>query len=47
LRAAASPERTDFLFYVLTADDGSHAFARTNAEHERNAADARRRGVLP
>jgi UPF0755 protein len=37
LKAAAAPARTDFFFYV--AKPGAcHAFAETNAEHERNVA---------
>ena len=37
LRAAANPASTDYLFYV--AKPGAcHAFAETNAEHERNVA---------
>jgi len=37
LKAAAKPARTDFLFYVVEPG-GCHAFAETNAEHERNVA---------
>jgi uncharacterized YceG family protein len=37
MKAAAKPARTDYLFYV--AKPGAcHAFAETNAEHERNVA---------
>jgi UPF0755 protein len=37
LKAAAKPAKTDYLFYV--AKPGAcHAFAETNAEHERNVA---------
>lgn len=35
LRAAAAPAATDFLYFVAR-HDGSHAFARTIAEHNRN-----------
>lgn len=35
LRAAASPAQTDFLYFV-SRNDGSHVFARTLAEHNRN-----------
>jgi UPF0755 protein len=35
LRAAASPAETDFLYFV-SRNDGSHAFARTLPEHNRN-----------
>ncbi|HVM39967.1 MAG TPA: endolytic transglycosylase MltG [Acidimicrobiia bacterium] len=45
LQAAVEPADVAFLFYVKTDEDGRHAFAETAAEHERNVADARRRGV--
>ena len=32
LQAAASPAKTDYLYYVLTGDDGSHTFAETYDE---------------
>lgn len=47
LRAALHPADVPFKYYVLTDISGAHAFAVTFAEHERNIADARRRGVLP
>lgn len=47
LRAALRPAEVSYLYYVLTDKSGKHAFADTFAEHERNIADARRRGVLP
>jgi UPF0755 protein len=47
IEAAASPARTDFLFYVVKPDTcGEHAFAATDAGHQRNVAryeEARRR----
>jgi UPF0755 protein len=43
LRAALSPERHPFLFYVARRD-GSHLFGRTLAEHQHNIALARRGG---
>jgi UPF0755 protein len=47
IEAAASPARTDFLFYVVKPDTcGEHAFAATDAGHRRNVAryeEARRR----
>lgn len=46
LRAALAPAATDALYYVVTDRSGRHAFARTLEEHERNIADAVRRGVL-
>ncbi len=47
LRAAIAPADVPFKYYVLTETNGKHAFSVTFAEHERNIADARRRGVLP
>jgi UPF0755 protein len=35
LRAVVQPEETDYLFFVAKPD-GSHAFARTLDEHNRN-----------
>ncbi len=46
LQAAASPAETDFLYYVLSAEDGSHAFAETLEEHNANVAKAREDGLL-
>jgi UPF0755 protein len=37
LKAAAKPAKTDYLFYVVKPG-ACHAFAETNAEHERNVA---------
>jgi UPF0755 protein len=37
IRAAAHPARTRFLYFVVKpGGDGAHAFARTDAEHQRN-----------
>lgn len=47
LEAAAAPEATDFLFYVLSDLEGHHAFAVTLEEHNANVAQARADGVLP
>ena len=47
LEAAANPENTDFFFYVLTDNEGRHAFATTLEEHNANVADSRERGILP
>lgn len=46
LRAAAEPADTEFLYYVLADEDGSHAFAETEAEHQQNVARAREAGLL-
>ena len=47
LRAALEPEAGPWLYYVKFEEDGTHAFATTLAEHNRNIADAKRRGVNP
>lgn len=47
LTAALSPTPGPWLFYVKFQTDGSHAFAVTGDEQNRNIADARRRGVIP
>jgi UPF0755 protein len=47
LEAALNPEPGPWLFYVKFQTDGTHAFATTLAEHNRNIADAKRRGVNP
>lgn len=47
LQAAASPADTDFRYYVLAAEDGSHAFAVTLEEHNANVQAAREAGILP
>ncbi len=47
LQAAINPASTDYLFYVLADADGSHAFAVTYEEHQANAAQAKRDGILP
>lgn len=46
LRAAMNPtEGEDWLFYVVIDEEGRHAFANTNAEHEANIAAAEAAGV--
>lgn len=47
LRAALHPADVPYRYYVLIDRDGRHAFAVTYEEHQRNVAEARRRGVLP
>ena len=47
LRAALAPEAGPWLFYVKFQSDGTHKFATTGDEQNRNVADARRRGVIP
>ncbi len=41
LKAAAAPADTNYLYYVLTAKDGSHTFASTAAEFERAKAKSK------
>lgn len=46
LTAALDPTRGDWLYFVLADADGSHVFAETLAEHNRNVAAAREKGLL-
>ena len=46
LRAALHPADVPYKFYVLIDASGKHAFAVTFAEHQRNVAEARRKGLL-
>ena len=46
LLAALHPASTTYLYYVLAAADGHHAFASTYAERLRNVEAARRAGLL-
>lgn len=45
LKAAADPEKTDYMYFVRDdiANDGSHRFARTLVEHQANIAKYQRR----
>jgi UPF0755 protein len=47
LEAAADPAETDFFYYVLVDEDGSHGFSETLEEHNEKVAQAREDGVLP
>lgn len=47
LEAAAAPEDTPYFYYVLSDNEGHHAFAETLDEHNENVAQAREDGVLP
>jgi UPF0755 protein len=47
LEAAADPARTEYLFYVLVSEDGSHGFSETYEEHQAQVEQAREDGVLP
>ena len=47
LEAAADPADVEFRYYVLAAEDGSHAFAVTLEEHNANVAAAREAGIIP
>lgn len=46
LRAALAPAAVPYKFYVLIDSRGKHKFAETFAEHERNVAEARAKGLL-
>jgi UPF0755 protein len=46
LRAALHPADVPYEFYVLIDPSGKHRFATTYAEHQRNVAEARRKGVI-
>jgi len=46
LTAAAHPASVPYKFYVLIDANGKHAFATTYAEHQRNVAEARKKGLL-
>lgn len=47
LEAAAHPEETPYLYYVLSDEEGHHVFSETLEEHNANVAAARDAGVLP
>jgi UPF0755 protein len=47
LEAAVHPVQSDYLFYVLGNEDGSHVFAVTYEEHQANVKTAKDAGVLP
>jgi UPF0755 protein len=45
LQAAAAPAKTDYIFYVLTGEDGSHTFTKSYSEFLR--AKEKSRDVVP
>jgi UPF0755 protein len=47
LEAAAQPEETEYLFYVLVDSDGTHGFSVTLEEHNAKKEEARAAGVIP
>jgi UPF0755 protein len=47
LQAAAAPADTEFRYYVLADENGSHVFAVTLEEHNANVAASREAGVIP
>ena len=47
LAAAAAPAETEFIFYVLTGEDGSHSFTNDFDEFLRMQEQARLDGVIP
>ena len=46
LEAMLHPEKTTYLYYVLSDKNGKHAFATTPAEFEALKAEARRKGLI-
>jgi UPF0755 protein len=46
LEAMLHPEKTTYLYYVLSEKNGKHAFATTPAEFEALKAEARRKGLI-
>jgi UPF0755 protein len=46
LEAMLRPEKTTYLYYVLSDKNGKHAFATTPAEFEALKAEARRKGLI-
>lgn len=46
LRAVLAPAAVPYRYYVLIDKSGKHRFAETFAEHERNVAEARAKGLL-
>ncbi len=46
LEAAANPAVTDFRFYVVVAEDGSHGFSETLEEHNAKVAQAKADGII-
>lgn len=47
LEAAAAPDETPYFYYVLSDEEGNHAFAETLEEHNANVNQAREDGILP
>jgi UPF0755 protein len=46
LIAALNPADVPYKYYVIADANGKHAFATTLAEHDRNVAAARAKGLL-
>jgi UPF0755 protein len=47
LLGAVNPVESEYLFYVLGNEDGSHVFAVTYEEHQANVKAAKTAGILP
>lgn len=47
LEAAAAPADTDFLYYVLSSEDGSHTFTTNLDDHNAAVQRSREEGILP
>jgi UPF0755 protein len=46
MQAGQNPAPEPYLYYVLIDKNGKHAFATTQEEHDRNAEEARKKGLL-
>jgi cell division protein YceG involved in septum cleavage len=46
MRAAMNPADVPYKYYVVGDSSGKHVFATTPAEHERNVAEAKKKGLL-
>lgn len=47
LIAAVNPAESNYLFYVLGNEDGTHVFATTYEQHQENVRAAKAAGILP
>lgn len=47
IEAAVDPAETNYFYYVLVSEDGSHGFSETLEEHREKIEQARADGVLP
>jgi peptidoglycan lytic transglycosylase G len=47
IEAAVDPAETNYFYYVLASEDGSHGFSETLEEHREKIEQARADGILP